>query len=168
MFRYATNSANTTLARSWTTDNGDNAYFSVDGTNLWGQFNTVPGGDLCDFWGLAQDPVTYLPLYFSLPGVTPHAEVQDAYGTPGFFSYPTNDTGYVLQENIGLAPGSWVGSATGYANPAVITATSAQKFYRLHYQPVAPAIAPAKSAAVQASTNTKIAWATHVLLPRPN
>jgi hypothetical protein len=94
LFRYATNSTNATLARTWTTNNGDNAYFSVDGTNLWGRFNTTPGGDLGDLWGFNQDPVSYLPLYWSPPGITPHAEVQDAYATSSYFSYPTNFIGY--------------------------------------------------------------------------
>jgi hypothetical protein len=90
LFRYATNSANSTLARSWTLTNGDNAYFSVDGTNLWARFNTVVGADLGDFWGFNQDPNTLLPLYWAPPGTTPHAEVQDAFATPSYFSYPDN------------------------------------------------------------------------------
>ncbi len=94
LFRYATNSANAKLARTWTLTNGDNAYFSVDGTNLWVRFNGLLAGDLGDFWGFNQDPVTYLPLYWSPPGVTPHAEVQDAYSTASYFSYPSNFTYY--------------------------------------------------------------------------
>jgi hypothetical protein len=90
LFRYATNSANAKLARTWTKSDGDNAYFSVDGTNLWSRFNMSAGGDLGDFWGFNQDPVSFLPLYWSPPGVTAHAEVQDAYATDGFFSYPAN------------------------------------------------------------------------------
>jgi hypothetical protein len=90
LFRYATNSTNATLARTWTTNNGDNAYFSVDGTNLWARFNMTPGGDLGDFYGVDYDTNSGLPVYWAPLGVTPHAEVQDAYGTQSFFSYPTN------------------------------------------------------------------------------
>ncbi|HEY3857093.1 MAG TPA: NF038122 family metalloprotease [Verrucomicrobiae bacterium] len=89
LFRYATNSTDRTLARTWIT-NGDNAFFSVDGTNLWARFNMIPGADLGDLWGFAQDQNTFLPLYWSPPGVTPHAEVQDAISTASFFSYPEN------------------------------------------------------------------------------
>jgi len=94
LFRYATNGANSTLARSWTTTNGDNAYFSVDGTNLWARFNTIIGADLGDFWGFNQDPDTLLPLYWSPRGTTPHAEVQDAFATASYFSYPDNFIDY--------------------------------------------------------------------------
>ena len=193
MFRYATTSVKSKLARTWTVNNGDNAYFSVDGTNLWARFNQDPNADL-DFWGFNQDPNTYLPLYFAPPGVTPHAEVQDAYATPSYFSYPgnftyypttnyyyentspdlgtneltmldvigwtlvappptlvigksgathivlswpTNDTGFTLQERTNLASGSWIASGSGSTNPAVIPNPSVPKFYRL-YQSVAP------------------------------
>jgi hypothetical protein len=94
LFRYATNDANSTLARSWTLSNGDNAYFSIDGTNLWARFNNIVGADLGDFWGFNQDPDTLLPIYWAPPGTTPHAEVQDAYATPSYFSYPDNFIGY--------------------------------------------------------------------------
>jgi hypothetical protein len=203
LFRYATNSADATLARTWTLDNGDNAYFSVDGTNLWARFNNLLGADLGDFWGVDYDPVSFLPLYWSPPGVTPHAQVQNAYATESYFSYPTNfafypttnyyyentspdlatneftmldvigwtltanltqpagpvisiaktganqitlswaasAAGYSLQERANLASGSWVASATGAENPAVITIANAQKFYRLADPTVKPAIA---------------------------
>jgi hypothetical protein len=53
-------------ARSFTT-NGDDAWFSLDGTNLLVQFNQNPGGDYGDWW--------------STGAHTPR--VQDAFGTPG-------------------------------------------------------------------------------------
>ena len=56
--------------------------FPWTGQNLWVRFNGLLAGDLGDFWGFNQDPVTYLPLYWSPPGVTPHAEVQDAWIAP--------------------------------------------------------------------------------------
>jgi hypothetical protein len=89
LFRYATNSTDRTLARTWITT-GDNAFFSVDGTNLWARFNMIPNSDLGDLWGFSQDPNTFLPLYWSPPGVTPHAEVQDAFSTASYFSFPEN------------------------------------------------------------------------------
>ncbi len=207
LFRYATNGPGVTLTRSWTTSNGDNAFFSVDGTNLWFRFNTDPGGDLGDFWGAQEDTNTFLPLYWSPPGVTPQAEVQDAFGTPGYFSYPGNGlpnnysentapdlgtneltmmdvigwtlivhvpppvlkmagngshklaiswpasyAGYTLQERTNLMSGSWIASATGTNNPAVITNNVAQKYYRL-YQAAAPAVA----AAIPATSKTPAA-----------
>jgi hypothetical protein len=69
LFRYTTN-----LVRTFTT-NGDNAYFSVDGTNLWARFNTDPGGDYGDWWSV--------DTFWAPPGLTPHPQVQDAFGNPG-------------------------------------------------------------------------------------
>ncbi|HXB58940.1 MAG TPA: NF038122 family metalloprotease [Candidatus Acidoferrales bacterium] len=71
LFRYMTNS--TGLTRTWTTS-GDNAYFSVDGTNLWARFNQNPGGDFHDWWS---NTGLWAP-----PGVTPYPQVQDAYAYP--------------------------------------------------------------------------------------
>src|SRR6202034_3292031 len=44
LFRYTL-----TLDRTYTT-NGDDAYFSVDGTNLWARFNQEYFGDYGDWW----------------------------------------------------------------------------------------------------------------------
>ncbi len=215
LFRYSTNSANSTLARSWTLSNGDNAYFSVDGTHLWARFNTTVGGDLGDFWGFNQDPSTFLPLYWSPRGTTPRAEVQDAYETASFFSYPgnfvnypttnyyyentspdlgtneltmldvigwtlaanvaqpvgpaisivrsgknritlswpTNATGYSLQQSTNLSPGSWTASATGTKNPAAITISGTRTFYRLNNPDAKPAFAAARLPAVELSAD---------------
>jgi hypothetical protein len=71
LFRYMTNS--TGLTRTWTTS-GDNAYFSVDGTNLWARFNQNSGGDYHDWWSLTG--------LWAPPGVTPYPQVQDAYAYP--------------------------------------------------------------------------------------
>jgi hypothetical protein len=68
-FRYTTN-----LARTFTTS-GDNAYFSVDGTNLWARFNMNSEGDYADFWSDTG--------YWAPPGFTAHPQVQDAFGTSG-------------------------------------------------------------------------------------
>jgi hypothetical protein len=69
LFRYTTN-----LVRTWTT-NGDNAYFSVDGTNLLARFNQDPGGDYHDWWSVS--------ALWAPPGHTPVEQVQDAFGGPG-------------------------------------------------------------------------------------
>ena len=211
LFRYSTNGIGSTVARSWTT-NGDNAFFSVDGTNLWSRFNTDSGGDYGDFWGIHQDPITFLPVYWSPPGVTPHAEVQNAFGTPGYFGYPANFlpaiysentspdlgtneltmmdvigwtlithlpppmltmairgsqklaiswpasyAGYTLQERTNLMSGSWITSATGTNNPAVVTNNISHKYYRL-YQAAVPAVAAAIPATSQTSAATARAF----------
>jgi hypothetical protein len=72
LFRYDTN-----LNRSFTI-NGDNAYFSVDGTNLWARYNMDPDGDYGDWWS---DNL----VYWAPPGLTPHPQVQDAFAYPGVF-----------------------------------------------------------------------------------
>jgi hypothetical protein len=69
LFRYDTN-----LNRTFTTS-GDNAYFSVDGTNLWARYNMDPGGDYADWWSLTG--------YWAPPGKTAGPQVQDAYATSG-------------------------------------------------------------------------------------
>ena len=69
LFRYTTN-----LSRTYTT-NGDDAYFSVDGTNLLARFNMNSGGDYSDWYSFN---VTWAP-----PGQTPVSQVQDAFSLPG-------------------------------------------------------------------------------------
>jgi hypothetical protein len=71
LFRYTTN-----LARTSTT-NGDNAYFSVDATNLWARFNMVVGGDYHDWWSASATG------WWAPTNITPHQQVQDAFGRPG-------------------------------------------------------------------------------------
>jgi hypothetical protein len=73
LFRYTTN-----LVRTYTTD-GDDAYFSADGTNLVARYNNDGIGDSGDWWGYG--------VYWSpVTGVTNnYPQVQDAYGTPGSF-----------------------------------------------------------------------------------
>jgi hypothetical protein len=56
------------------TTNGDDAYFSIDGTNLLVQFNQQLGGDFGDWW--------------SCCGAHP-LHVQDAYATAGTTPNPT-------------------------------------------------------------------------------
>jgi hypothetical protein len=69
LFRYDTN-----LNRSFTTS-GDNAYFSVDGTNLWARYSMDGMSDYGDFWSFTD--------YWAPPGKTAGPQVQDAYATSG-------------------------------------------------------------------------------------
>ena len=69
LFRYTTN-----LSRTFTTS-GHNAYFSVDGTNLWARYNQESDGDYGDFWSDIG--------YWAPPGQTAGPQVQDAYATSG-------------------------------------------------------------------------------------
>ena len=71
LFRYDTN-----LNRSFTT-NGDNAYFSVDGTNLWARYNMDGYGDYGDFWSFTD--------YWAPPGKIAGPQVQDAFAGPGVY-----------------------------------------------------------------------------------
>jgi hypothetical protein len=69
LFRYTTN-----LVRTYTTS-GDNAYFSVDGTNLIARFNMHAGGDYSDWYSFKTN---WLPSgqFGNFP------QVQDAYSRP--------------------------------------------------------------------------------------
>ena len=121
LFRYTTN-----LVRTWTT-NGDDAYFSVDGTNLLARFNQNPDGDYHDWWSATG--------LWSPPGTTPHEQVQDAFGGPGTFQDEgTNELaaldviGYTLTVTAPATPPilqivrsgvnqftlSWTNTASGY------------------------------------------------------
>jgi hypothetical protein len=194
LFRYTTN-----LVRTFTT-NGDNAYFSVDGTNLWARFNTDPGGDYADWWSVS--------AFWAPPGITPHPQVQDAFGNPGTVEdlgpnelamldavgwtltspVPTTApklwmvnngggqftllwadsfSGYVLQESTNLVSGLWATSATGVTNPAAITVTGHQKFYRL-YNPspvVIPEVVRANVVPVKSKRIGPLELVTHVFRP---
>jgi hypothetical protein len=171
LFRYTTN-----LARTYVT-NDDNAYFSVDGTNLLARYNMDSGGDYGDWWSVNYptnwSPVTGDTLYYP--------QVQDAFSGPGnaldigpaelasldvvgwtlatpvpvltivrsganqfTLSWTNTATGFVLQENTNLlTSATWVTSATGATNPAVIALTTAKKFYRL-YKAATPSVAQSK------------------------
>ncbi|MEO7678909.1 MAG: NF038122 family metalloprotease, partial [Verrucomicrobiota bacterium] len=106
LFRYTTN-----LARSYTT-NGDNAYFSVDGTNLLARFNMNSGGDYSDFWSSTG--------FWAPTGITPSPQVQDAFATPG----TALDLG--INELAMLDVIGWTLSASGNAllNPPTVAFTS--------------------------------------------
>jgi hypothetical protein len=70
LFRYSS----TPGVRNYTTS-GDDAYFSLDGTNLLVQYNQDPTGDYGDWWS----PGTQTPRVqdaFSSPGATPNLGVE--------------------------------------------------------------------------------------------
>jgi hypothetical protein len=188
LFRYTTNS--TGLTRTWTTS-GDNAYFSVDGTNLWARFNQNSGGDYHDWWS---DGGLWAP-----PGITPHPQVQDAFAYPdttpnlganelagldviGYtlppvlriaasggntftLSWPANYSGFILQERTNLQSGLWIDSATGSANPATIVPAASGKFYRLYQDPPPPAASKAQSASTGLPENLTPQREIHVYNP---
>lgn len=189
LFRYTTN-----LVRTWTT-NGDDAYFSIDGTNLLARFNQQPDGDYGDFWSKTG---TWSP-----PGTTPVGQVQDAFGGPGVFqdegpnelaildvlgytlassrptlnlvpsganqvtlSWPSNFTGFVLQERTLFGGGTWTASASGGTTPATVATTGTQKYFRLIKNP--PVVPGVKPAALNLATATEpsLRRVIHVTQPR--
>lgn len=187
LFRYTTN-----LVRTWTTS-GDNAYFSVDGTNLLARFNQNSGADYHDWWSASS--------LWAPPGVTPYPQVQDAYAYPDtapnigsnelaaldvigytiavpppilkivrsgtnrfMLSWSASYSGYTLQENTNLQANTWVASVTGSTNPAIIVSTPARKYYRL-YKASVPGPLTAQTVTLQVSTNTVLQRVTHVYRP---
>lgn len=72
LFRYTTN-----LVRTFTVS-GDDAYFSIDGTNLLARYNMNSGGDYGDWWSF------FFPSNWSpVTGVTlNYPQVQDAFSGP--------------------------------------------------------------------------------------
>jgi hypothetical protein len=192
LFRYATNT--TGLTRTWT-PSGDNAYFSIDGTNLWARFNQEAGGDYHDWW-------SYTNLW-APPGTTPYPQVQDAYATPdsapnlgsnelagldiiGYtlaapvprlsiatssknhftLSWPAASSGYVLEQNSNVLSGTWVESATGSTNPAVIAITNTKEFFRLAGTSSSPAVVVAQAAVSQSSKSLTLQQVRHVYRPK--
>jgi hypothetical protein len=174
LFRYTTN-----LVRTYGT-NGDNAYFSVDGTNLLARYNMHAGGDYADWWSYdynwqagqignfpqvqdafsgpgnaldngsnelaALDVVGWTLAAIIPPSVAPSLRIVHSGVNQFTLSWTNSATGYVLQENTNLLnTATWIASASGSANPAIITSTPARKFYRL-YKPAAPAPALAQTA----------------------
>jgi hypothetical protein len=71
LFRYTTN-----LARTYTAD-GDDAYFSTDGTNLLARYNMDSGGDYGDWWSVDGNWSPIIGVTSSYP------QVQDAFSGPG-------------------------------------------------------------------------------------
>jgi len=135
--------------RNFTT-NGDDAYFSLDGTNLLARFNQDSSGDYGDWWSTGSH-TPQVQDAFATAGATPNLGVElTALDVIGYDLAPTlaiipagagqatiswtpGTTGYVLQESASLSPASWVNSSSGTNNPATIFTTSSSKFYRLSY-----------------------------------
>jgi hypothetical protein len=189
LFRYTTN-----LTRTFITS-GDNAYLSVDGTNLWARYNMVSGGDYGDFWSYTD--------YWAPPGKTAGPQVQDAFGTSGQYedigvnemaildvvgwtlaakpvitiarstaghlklSWPTNLLSqFSLQESTNLnSATNWIASVSGSTNPAIVVSSPARKFYRLVGQAPMGAVVTEQAATATPSTNLNFQPETHVYQP---
>jgi hypothetical protein len=195
LFRYTTN-----LVRTYTT-NGDNAYFSVDGTNLLARYNMDSGGDYADWWSVglnwlagqignfpqvqdafsgpgnaldngsnelaALDVVGWTIAATFTPNVVPSIKIVRSGLNQFTLSWTNTATGYLLQENTNLlTSATWIASATGSTNPAVIVSTPAQKFYRL-YKPATPALALAKIAPFDLATSPDQLKIHRIQTPQP-
>jgi hypothetical protein len=135
--------------RNFTTS-GDDAYFSLDGTNLLARFNQDSSGDYGDWWSIGSH-TPQVQDAFATPGATPNLGVElTALDVVGYDLVPTltiipagagqatiswtpNTTGYVLQESTTLLPASWVDSSSSSNNPATVFTTGSAKFYRLSH-----------------------------------
>jgi hypothetical protein len=118
LFRY-----NSTGSHTFTT-NGDNAYFSIDGTNFPARFNQIAGEDYGDWW-VAGAHVPQVQDAFATDGATPNPKTElialDVIGynllpvpQPAISSISLSGTQLVLNGTNGLA------SATYY----VLTSTN--------------------------------------------
>ena len=70
-------------------------------------------------------------------------------------SWSASYTGFFLQERTNLNSGSWITSASGTNNPAVITNSVSHKYYRL-YEAAVPGAEPAVVVAPPAGTNAPV------------
>ncbi len=74
------------------------------------------------------------------PTVVPSLKIVRSGVNQYTLSWTNIATGYVLQENTNLlTSATWIASATGSTNPAVIVSSPKQKFYRL-YKPATPSL----------------------------
>lgn len=71
-----------------------------------------------------------LPVTVAAVGVPTVNIVRAAPGL-AIISWPTNTTGFVLQEATSLTPANWTNSLSGATNPIVVPATPPLRFYRL-------------------------------------
>ncbi|MGA2542364.1 MAG: NF038122 family metalloprotease [Verrucomicrobiota bacterium] len=113
LFRYSS-----TGARTFTTD-GDDAWFSLDGTNLLVRFNQQPDGDYGDWWSNDGQPHTpRVQDAFFTPGATPHPTVElialDVQGydlipppQPGIVNITLSGANLVLNGANGLATATY-------------------------------------------------------------
>jgi len=121
LFRYTTN-----LVRTFTTT-GDDAYFSIDGTNLLARYNMNSGGDYGDWWSYFY-PTNWSPT----TGNTLNSpQVQDAYSGPnvaidigkaeltaldvvGWTLATVQPSLYIVRNNANQFTVSWTNTASGY------------------------------------------------------
>ena len=107
LFRYDSNGQ-----RTFTT-NGDNAYFSLDGTTSLARFNQDPTGDYHDWWSAGGQ-------LWSPPGTAPIAQVQDAFGaTGGFQDLGSNELTVLDVIGYTLAGGTTITPPTTPAGPTL-------------------------------------------------
>jgi hypothetical protein len=103
LFRYSTNGTLTF------TTSGDDAYFSLDGTNLLVQFNQESDGDYGDWWTTGPHTPRVQDA-FATPGATPNPNVEIiALDVMGFEALPPPQPGIV---NITLSGNNLVLNAT--------------------------------------------------------
>ncbi len=111
LFRYTSAGSRTFTA------SGDNAYFSIDGTNLLARFNQSPSGDRGDWW-TAGAHAPQVQDAFITPGATPNPKVElialDAIGydllpapQPVITALGLSGTNLVLNGTNGLASGTY-------------------------------------------------------------
>jgi hypothetical protein len=125
LFRYTTN-----LVRTFTT-NGDDAYFSIDGTNRLARYNMNSGGDYGDWWSYFY-PTNWSPI---TGNTLNYAQVQDAFSGSGVavdlanaeltaldvvgWTLATAPTAlpslYIVRSGANQFTLSWTNTANGYA-----------------------------------------------------
>jgi hypothetical protein len=146
LFRYDPNGN-----RSFNTTNTTQAWFSLDGQNLFVRFNQDQGGDFHD-WYSPGGQMPRIQDAFGTPGATPNPTVEliglDVIGyhflVPSIaiapagtimetISWSPNTPGFLLQENTNLLSSNWVDSISGTNNPTTVTNTTAVKFYRVFH-----------------------------------
>jgi len=81
-------------------------------------------------------------------------------------SWTSTDPTLILQERTNLRVGGWVDSTSGTANPAVLTSTAAQKFYRLAQPIIATRPVTAKAVVTTPVAHGPLTITTRSLQPR--
>jgi hypothetical protein len=155
-----------------TGDYGD--WWSVNGNNRWAPPGVMPVAQVQDAFGNPQvyqdlgvseltalDVVGYT-LAVTAPATPPIVKIFRSGANQFTLSWSNSYSGFVLQENTNLISGSWIASATGSTNPAVISSATGQKFYRL-YKAATPALALAQAAPAGRSTDKSDQRVIHVI-----
>jgi len=100
----------------------------------------------------ALDVVGWTPA-FATANTAPSLKIVRTAANQFTLSWTNTATGYVLQENTNLlTSATWIASATGTTNPAVIVSSTARKFYRL-YKAVTPFVAQPKTVTFDLATS---------------